>query len=98
MSDLPRRIRAARAYAGLSQIEMAKVLELGESTYKLSELGQRSIEIPRRELLAIAEACDVPMWFLEGGWDGWRASTIEREGRAGVKDLEQHEGEDQLSG
>jgi hypothetical protein len=42
---------------------------MSEKTYKLTELGERRPK--RSELLAIAEACGVPMWFLEGGWDGW---------------------------
>jgi hypothetical protein len=53
-------------------------------------LGRRSISIPKRELLAIADASGVPMWFLEGGWDGWRASegSIDKEGRSAMRDLD----------
>lgn len=69
MTSLPSRLRAARAFAGLTQPELADKIELGQVTYALSEKGQR--ETPRRELLAIAEACEVPMWFLEHGWKGW---------------------------
>lgn len=69
MSTLPARLRAARAFAGLTQPELASQIELGQVTYALSEKGQR--ETPRRELLAIAEVCKVPMWFLEHGWKGW---------------------------
>src|SRR4051812_44823552 len=65
-----RRIRAARAYGRLSQPDLAKVLEASEGTVKNIELGKR--EPKRSELLAVAEACKVPMWFLERGWDGWR--------------------------
>lgn len=72
-AELPPRLRAARAYAGLTQPELASRIELGQVTYALSEKGQRST--PRRELLAIAEACGVPMWFLEGGWDAWRGEV-----------------------
>lgn len=91
MSTLPARLRAARAFAGLTQPELAEKIELGQVTYALSEKGQR--ETPRRELLAIAEACEVPMWFLEGGWEGWRAkgpgaSEVDAEGRAALADLE----------
>ncbi|HET7588577.1 MAG TPA: helix-turn-helix domain-containing protein [Solirubrobacterales bacterium] len=71
-AKLPARLRAARAYAGLTQPQLASRIELGQVTYALSEKGQRTA--PRRELLAIAEACEVPMWFLEDGWEGWRGS------------------------
>lgn len=57
-------------YADLSRQELADHLEVSERTQINTELGKR--HIPRPELLAIAEACDVPMWFLEGGWEGWR--------------------------
>jgi transcriptional regulator with XRE-family HTH domain len=73
MSEIPARLRAARAYAELSQPELAERIQLGEVTYAKCERGQRAV--PRRELLAIAEACGVPMWFLEGGWDGWRGDV-----------------------
>lgn len=70
-SDTGRRIRAARAYAGFrNRAELAERLELSKETVQRIEVGQR--EIKRSELLAIAEACEVPMWFLEEGWDGWR--------------------------
>jgi transcriptional regulator with XRE-family HTH domain len=69
VEDLQRRLRAARGHGGLSQEQLADRLELSDKTYKLTELGQR---VPKRsELLAIAEACKVPMWFLEHGWKGW---------------------------
>jgi hypothetical protein len=63
---------------------MAAILEMSEKTYKLTELGQRAPK--RSELLAVAEACEVPMWFLEGGWDNWRA-IAPGEGAAGPKEL-----------
>lgn len=84
MVDLPPRLRAARAFAGLSQPELADKLELGEVTYKLSERGKR--RPPRRELLAIAEACEVPMWFLEGGWENY-PGAVEQLGRKGLEDV-----------
>lgn len=71
---------------------------MSDKTYKLTELGQRSPK--RSELLAIAEACDVPMWFLEGGWEGWRDTprrqSVDEEGRAALRDLERRstEGEE----
>jgi len=73
------RIRAARGYAGLSQPELAKRLEVSIGTIKRTELGDRKPK--RSELLAIADICKVPMWFLEAGWDGWRGD---------VEDLGEH--------
>lgn len=91
MSGLPNRLRAARAFADLTQPELAAKIELGEVTYASSERGQRSV--PRRELLAIAEACEVPMWFLEGGWEGWRAParserSVDEEAQEALEDLD----------
>jgi transcriptional regulator with XRE-family HTH domain len=73
MSDQGSRLRAARAFAGLTQPQLAERLELGEVTYASSERGVR--DVPRRELLAIAEATGVPMWFLEGGWENYPGSV-----------------------
>lgn len=68
-----RRIRAARAYGGFrNRAALADRLELSKETVQRIEGGQR--EVKRSELLAIAEACKVPMWFLEGGWEGWRGA------------------------
>jgi transcriptional regulator with XRE-family HTH domain len=71
VDELVKRIRAARAFARLSQPGVAERLEMSDKTYKLIELGQRRPK--RSELLAIAEICTVPMWFLEQGWEGWRS-------------------------
>lgn len=70
---------------------MAAVLEMSDRTYKTIELDQRPPK--RSELLAIAEACDVPMWFLEDGWEGWRATSgaaddVDAEGRRALQDVE----------
>ena len=73
-SETGRRIRTARAYAGFrNRSSLAERLEVSKETVQRIEGGQR--EVKRSELLAIAEACGVPMWFLEGGWEGWRAAT-----------------------
>jgi transcriptional regulator with XRE-family HTH domain len=95
MADLPARLRAARAFADLTQPELAAKIELGEVTYASSERGQRAA--PRRELLAIAEACKVPMWFLEHGWEGWRGS-VDDVARRALDDLDDDEGEGRSSG
>lgn len=72
MTTLERRINAARAYAGFNQDALAQRVELSKRTLKRAEKGERPLY--RREVLAIAEACDVPVWFLESGWDGWRGN------------------------
>jgi transcriptional regulator with XRE-family HTH domain len=73
-SETGRRIRTARAYAGLrNRSTLAERLEVSKETVQRMEGGQR--EVKRSELLAIAEACGVPMWFLENGWEGWRSKT-----------------------
>lgn len=65
-----RRIRAARVYAGIdARPALAEILEMSEPTLQRIENGDRPVK--RAELLAIAEACEVPMWFLENGWQGW---------------------------
>ena len=83
MSEIPRRIRTARVFAGLTQPELAAKLDLGESTYKNSELGKR--ETPWRERVAIAAACGVPPWFIEHGWDGCLAAQGGGEGETGPR-------------
>ena len=73
-SETGRRIRTARAYAGFrNRATLAERLEVSKETVQRIEGGQR--EVKRSELLAIAEACEVPMWFLESGWEGWRGAT-----------------------
>ncbi len=65
-----RRIRAARAFGGFnSRLELAQRLQISKETLQRMEGGMR--EPKRSELLAIAEACEVPMWFLSNGWSGW---------------------------
>jgi len=73
-SEIGRRIRTARAYAGFrNRANLAERLELSKETVQRIESGER--EVKRSELLAIAEACEVPMWFLEKGWEGWRETA-----------------------
>lgn len=60
--ELGRRVRAARAYAGLSNTELAESIQIGRSTLVKIEAGRR--EAKRWELYAIAEVCGVPReWF-----------------------------------
>jgi transcriptional regulator with XRE-family HTH domain len=73
------RCRAARAYAGISQTELATRLEkLGQrvavATIKRTEAGAR--KVPPEELLAIGEACEVPPWFMTRGIARWEANPV----------------------
>jgi DNA-binding XRE family transcriptional regulator len=62
--ELGRRIRAARAYAGLSNTELAEAIGIGRSTLVKSEAGARQAKT--WELWAIAEICGIPREFFEG--------------------------------
>jgi transcriptional regulator with XRE-family HTH domain len=61
-----RRYRAARAYAGLTQEELANKLGVDEQTIKRRESGKQ--EPKKAELIAVAALCEVPVEFLEHGW------------------------------
>jgi transcriptional regulator with XRE-family HTH domain len=61
--ETARRVRAARAYAGLSVQHVATKIGVGAKTVKRIESGER---LPRQyELWAIAETCGVPRDFFE---------------------------------
>ena len=61
-----KRFRAARAYGGLNQVEMAHLLGTSESTLKRVEAGAREVsETERRGWSSIAaEACGLPLAFF----------------------------------
>lgn len=61
--EIARRVRAARAYAGLSVKELATRIGLGLQTIKRIEAGKRTAR--RFEVWAIAEACGLPREFFE---------------------------------
>jgi transcriptional regulator with XRE-family HTH domain len=62
MSEIARRVRAARAYAGLTLQEMANRVEIGRMTLIRIEREERPAKVI--ELNAIAEACGLPRgWF-----------------------------------
>lgn len=66
VSDYAARIRAARAYAGLKQDELAEHLGVDSNTIKRREAGTQN---PKRgELLAIAAVTGVPVSFMEHGF------------------------------
>lgn len=71
------RIRAARAYAGLKQEELADALGVDVQTIKRREAGTSP---PRRgELVAIADICKVPVGFLKRGFaEANRDEILER--------------------
>jgi transcriptional regulator with XRE-family HTH domain len=65
-SELARRVRAARAYAGLSVRDLADTIGIGLQTIKRIEAGTRA---PRKmEIWAIAEACELPREWFELEW------------------------------
>lgn len=68
--DVARRIRTARAYAGLSRIGLARHLEVSAETVKRMELEKLNRPIRQSELLLIAEVTKVPRWFMLRGWAG----------------------------
>src|SRR5947209_15300390 len=56
--ELTRRVRAARAYSGLSVGELAAAIGVGAQTVKRIEAGRRN---PRQmEVWAIADVCGLP--------------------------------------
>jgi transcriptional regulator with XRE-family HTH domain len=74
------RVRAARAFAGLTQDQLAERLGVDTNTIKRREAGTQH---PKRgELLAIAAVTGVPESFMEHGFGEPAASEIlERLGR-----------------
>lgn len=59
-----RRVRAGRAYAGISQRLLAENLGVSQPTMGRIESGER---LPRKwELFAIAQICQLPMLWFEG--------------------------------
>ena len=67
LMEVARRVRAARAYAGLSVAELADRLGMGVQTIKRVESARRAAR--RFELAAIAEACELPRAFFEVDFD-----------------------------
>lgn len=66
MTQYAARYRAARAYADLSQDELARELGVDAQTIKRREAGKQ--EPKKAELIAVAAICQVPLDFMEGGW------------------------------
>lgn len=63
-SELGKRIRAARAYAGLSQDELAELIQISQPTLARIEKGERQARWI--EVMGIAEVTQLPrVWFTE---------------------------------
>jgi transcriptional regulator with XRE-family HTH domain len=60
------RIRAARAFAGLQQSEVADALDVSTATLKRMESGQRTVSLDER--YRIADLCGVPRPFMDDGF------------------------------
>lgn len=60
------RIRAARAYAAMSQPQLGAVLGVSAATVKRMEVGSRATT--PEELLMIAQTCRVPRAFFADGF------------------------------
>ena len=89
-------VRAARAFADLSQPELASALEalgLGASASTLARWeGSPPASAPGPEYIAaFAEICGVPLWFFERGFEGLEELDDQRQSvaqlAAQVRDL-----------
>lgn len=65
-------VRAARAFAGMHQAELAKKLRLSLSTLRRIEAGQRPVTI--EELEQIGQVCEVPPEFMREGFEALLAA------------------------
>jgi transcriptional regulator with XRE-family HTH domain len=76
--ETARRVRAARAYAGMSVSELAERVGLGLQTIKRIESGKRNAR--PFEVWAIAEACELPREFFDLDFqDLCRAAAAQRD-------------------
>lgn len=76
MTQYAARYRAARAFAGLSQDELADRLGVDAQTVKRREAGTK--EPKKAELIAVAAICGVPLEFMESGWGRPTADELGR--------------------
>jgi hypothetical protein len=91
-TEMRRRLEAARGYGGFrGREDFGVAVDMSPSTQQRVERGDRALGPAER--LLISKVCDVPEWFLEGGWDGWRQedgdpTEIQRTGEAAKAQLE----------
>jgi transcriptional regulator with XRE-family HTH domain len=70
-----RRVKAARAYAGINQDTLAAVLGVSVITLKRYETQWRDKTFTDAQLERIAEVTGVPPWFLFDGFDEGDSET-----------------------
>src|SRR3954451_17915597 len=76
--EIARRVRAARAYSGMSVSDLADVVGLGVQTVKRIEAGKRTAR--PFEIWAIAEACALPREFFDLDFkELWSAGSAQRQ-------------------
>lgn len=73
------RIRAARAYADLSQPGLAALVGVSAATIKRLERGYRATVIDDADLDRIADACGVPRAFMREGFQDGPLELTERQ-------------------
>jgi len=67
-------LRAAIGYSGMTFAALADLTGLRVDVLKKAAAREYPIELDAAALQAIADACEVPLWFLRGGWGGaWMA-------------------------
>jgi transcriptional regulator with XRE-family HTH domain len=70
---LASRVRAARAYANLTQPELGKMIGLSHHSVRRMERGER--DPTERDLLGVGAACGVPVSFMLNGWPSDEAAV-----------------------
>jgi transcriptional regulator with XRE-family HTH domain len=60
-------VRTARVYAELSRTELGRRIGVSANTVERIETGRRPASLD--ELVAVAEACQVPEWFIRQGFE-----------------------------
>jgi len=68
--EAARRVRAALAYAGTSHADISKATGITAGTLRNMTSHSRPSGGSLDRLYLIAEACGVPRWFMEHGFDG----------------------------
>lgn len=67
-----RRVRVAQAWAGLTDEDFAKQLNVSVRTVGRLRRGETPLDAGRRQ--RIADVTEVPEWFMEHGFDGATAT------------------------